>query len=54
MSGTLDFAKTDVNVTFVDEKKNINLNYNHEYYLLNKQTIAKQQKKCLNNLIYGI
>ena len=38
--------------------KNINPNYNHEYYLLNKQAIAKQQKeyrdkkkKNLNNLI---
>ena len=25
--------------------KNINPNYNHEYYLLNKQAIAKQQKE---------
>ena len=40
--------------------KNINPDYNHNYYLLNKEIIAKQQKqyrdkkKCNNNLINGI
>ena len=37
--------------------KNIDPDYNHKYYLLNKETIAKQQKqyrikkKCINRVL---